>query len=358
MKLKQIERVWKAFALRSTCLLMRATGRPGPVPDWQGGPTRVLFLRQDRIGDAIVSSGLLRAIDRVSPELTIEALASPRNAEILRRDPSVAAVHVFDKRQPGTFAELTRKLRDRRYDAVIDCMVTAPSMTGLMLMVASGARHRIGIAERGVDAALTIPVQPTTDSAHIIDLLAALGEPFGIDREATDWRPTLALTGDERAAAEARWGGAGRGGRKRLLVNVSAGHPDRYWPADRFVESILQMKRKVAELDVAVIGDPGERERVERIAEVAGARAVETPGLVEAIGIVATADLLLTPDTSVAHMAAAFRIPAVVMYRTPEAAAQWGLYASPGVAVAAGGSLSTLPLERVLPELERLAAAV
>jgi ADP-heptose:LPS heptosyltransferase len=353
--LKELERAWKAVSLRAACRLMGALPTPEVPPTWGRIPTRILFLRQDRIGDAIVSSGLLRALKEGVPGLTIDALASPQNAAVLQREPSIDVVHVFDKRRYGDFASLTRRFRERRYEAVIDCMVTAPSMTGLLLMIASGARHRIGIAGRGVDAALTIPVPAAAGAVHIIDLLAPLVVPFAIDTATTDFRPSIRMTPEELAEGERRWSEGGPEGGRRLLVNLSAGRPDRSWRDEHFVYTVRRVRDRYPELRVSMVGAPSEWERVQRVAEEAGVASLRTPRLDDVMALVATADLVFTPDTSIGHMAAAFRKPALVLYRTPEAAAQWGLYRSPGVALTApGGSFAALSPAPVEAELQRL----
>lgn len=55
-----------------------------------------------------------------------------------------------------------------RYDAVIDCMVTAPSPTTLLLMLASGAKHRIGVDGANLaspDQTLaSLPLSPVLDA--------------------------------------------------------------------------------------------------------------------------------------------------------------------------------------------------
>jgi ADP-heptose:LPS heptosyltransferase len=355
VKLKKVERAWKAVCLRSACALLRlGGGGAGEVPDWGSRPTRILFLRQDRIGDAIVSSGLLRAI-KGSGSVSIDALASPANAAVLSRDPAIDEVHVFDKRNSRSFPALARRLREARYDAVIDCMVTAPSMTGLMLMVASGARHRIGIRGRGVDSGLTIPVDRFTGSGHIIDFLSSFADVFGIERSDTDWRPSIHLSEEELASAESRWGEAGEPRGQRLLCNVSAGHVGRSWPHDRFIAAVSRLRQRFPDLRVAVVGAPSERDRALAVAEASGALPLHTPRLVDVMGLVATADLVFTPDTSVTHMASAFRKPALVMFQDPDSAVMWSLYDTPGVNLVGNvATLADLPLERVLPELERL----
>src|SRR5437868_1589030 len=119
-----------------------------PRPDWSSRPHRVLFLRHDRVGDMIVSTGLMRAIAESHPGLVLDVLASPANAQVLAGADYVRNVIVFDRRAPGTFLATARRLRTGHYDAVIDCMVTAPSVTTLLLMLATGAPYRVGIAGR------------------------------------------------------------------------------------------------------------------------------------------------------------------------------------------------------------------
>src|ERR1043165_9223234 len=105
-----------------------------PRPDWSSRPHRVLFLRHDRIGDMIVSTGLIHAIAEAHPGLELDVLASPANAPVLAGAGDVHRVIVFDRRRVASYWSALRELRAQKYDAVIDCMVTAPSVTTLLLM--------------------------------------------------------------------------------------------------------------------------------------------------------------------------------------------------------------------------------
>ena len=58
---------------------------------------RVLFLRHDRVGDMIVSTGIMRAIARSHDTITLDVLASPSNAVLLEGADYVNDVIVFDK---------------------------------------------------------------------------------------------------------------------------------------------------------------------------------------------------------------------------------------------------------------------
>src|SRR5579872_4948765 len=134
--------------------LARRLPQPGPLefgPDQP--PVRVLYLRYDRIGDMILSTGLLRALARSHPNVVVDVLASPENAPVLAGNPYVRSVIVSDPAYLAAF----QRIRSERYDAILDCQIFSPSTTTLVMMIMSGARHRIGLAGRGIDAAFTVP---------------------------------------------------------------------------------------------------------------------------------------------------------------------------------------------------------
>jgi ADP-heptose:LPS heptosyltransferase len=352
--LKQLERAWRGIWIRVLTRLMRRRARD-ETPDWRARPQRVLFLRHDRIGDMILSTGLLRVIAESHPTIALEVLASPVNAPVLRADPYVRSVIVFDRAKPWRYPTLVRRLRHARYDAVIDCMPTAPSLTTLLLILASGARHRVGVAGRGNDAAFTLLVRALRGATHIADQLAALAAAFDVDPTDADFRPRLYLQETERARALATWRDrAARAGGRRALVNVSSGRSFRRWPDDRFVAAIRHLLAVDPELAVLVIGGPGEWDRAAWIAREAGVAFVRTASLRDALALVATADLVFTPDTGLAHAASAFDRPAVVLH-IRGTAGQWGLYQSPGYEVSSPDStLVSLPVEPVTTALTRL----
>ena len=306
----------------------------GERPDWRERPYRVLFLRHDRIGDMILSTGILRAIAEAYPTIQLDVLASRINAPVLLNEPYIHDVVVFDRKAPLAFPGAFRDLRRRRYDAVIDCMVTAPTLTTLLLMLATGARYRIGVATRGNDFAYTLPVPPREAAEHIVDKLGALVTAFGLQPTALDLSPRVRLTAAERERGERVWtDGAGHGAPgARLLVNVSAGRAHHFWPDDRFVAVIRAARESEPRANVVVVSSPSDRDRAAQIASAGGARLVHDEGIRDAMAIVSRADVVFTPDTSISHVCSAFGKPAVVLHPRGFAAI-WGPYDTEGRAI-------------------------
>ena len=355
-RIRRLEQAWNRLFIRLLGRVMPAA--PTVNPDWAERPHRVLYLRHDKIGDMIVSTSLIDAIAQSHPTITLDVLASPANASVLEGNPNVSSVIVWDKARPSGYARLMRQLRSARYDAVVDCMVLAPSTTTLLLMLASGARHRIGIGGRINDYALTVRVPPAKSAHHHIDRSAVLATAFGVDLDEVDWQPKIHFSDGELRHANVTWNtddAAARGAAtKRLLLNVSAGPSKQRWPDSRFVALIHQLRENMPEVAVLVIGDPGDSTRAIRIAKSGRARYVATPKLRDALALVATADFVVSPDTGIAHAASACRKPAVILFGKGTEVL-WGRYRVPGRNVVSDGKgLATLPLEPVIDAVDEL----
>lgn len=361
MNLKRLELAWRGFWIRVLVRAMRQPSSPQATPAWGTRPYRVLFLRHDRAGDMILSTGVMRAIAESHPGITLDVLASPANATILDASDFVHDVIVFDKKRLANYWPTVRALRRRRYDVVIDCMVTAPSLTTLLLIWASGAVYRAGIGGRGNDAAFNITVPPETHpDAHMVDHLAALAPAFGVTLDRSARAPVLAITDDERVRAVALWDAAGPPRFRRVLINVSAGTSARLWPDDRYV-AIMRHIRDIAGDAGArfiTIGAPADAPRTQAIARGGGGACVRTSTLRDALALVATADFVYTPDTSIAHAAAAFRRPCVAMY-VAGSVTRWGLFGTVGRSIEhSEKTLTTLSVERMAAAVDDVWPAV
>jgi ADP-heptose:LPS heptosyltransferase len=386
--LRSLERRAKALIIRLLGRLTRASASREP-PDWGGRPRRVLYLRYDRIGDMVLATGIIKAIVAAQPTITVDVLASRGNAAVLEGNPFVGTVLTIDRSRPWSYVPALMRIRRARYDAVIDAMVMAPSLTTMILMWASGARHRIGVADRGNDFALTVPVSPVPHAVHYVDHSSAILAAFGVNPEREGerrarvgtapaetggvasespagwgiWRPEIFLTAAERSQAEARWQAAIREGQRegqpttRLVVNVSAGADWRYWPDAHFIATVRRVRGAFPDVLPLIIGAPEDVERMQRIGVAAAVPVARTAHYREMMALVATADFAFTADTSVTHIASAFGKPALAMFGRGRAGL-YGPYGTSGRTVSTPGtSLDSLEVGTVIEGLTGVLAA-
>jgi heptosyltransferase II len=401
--LRAFERRLKSLIIKVLGAIVRPRGTRAPL-EWDARPHRILYLRYDRIGDMVLATGIIKAIRLAQPNVTVDVLASVGNAAVLRGNPHVGRVFTIDRKRLGSYLGAVRQVRRARYDAVVDAMVMAPSLTTMLLMWASGARHRIGVADRGNDFALTVPVPRVPGAVHYVDHSAAVLAAFGADPRPPSaaekveaqkvesrhrlpaqndgvrapvpgdapsespqsgwgiWVPELYLTPGELDDGEARWreavsGGAERPRGRRLVVNVSAGAPWRYWPDERFVAVLDRIRTRFPDVSMLIIGAPEDDARMTRIGRAAGVPFTRTGHYRQMMAIVAASDFAFTADTSVTHIASAFHKPVVAMFGRSRGPL-YGPYGTSGCAVSVPGlTLDAVEVEPVAEALEAVIAA-
>jgi ADP-heptose:LPS heptosyltransferase len=346
------------FAVRSAfqVALVRMLGGPRvvAVPDWRARAYRILFIRDDGIGDLIVSMEVIRAIKESSQSITMDLLCSPQNAAFGRGLPFVSDVLVH-RRGPLLRSWRTwRALAGRRYDAVIDGRVAIGNVNThtTMLMLSSRARWRIGIAGRRNDRVYNVPVDPGKLS-HWVDYIAALARPFGIPASSREWRPRLTISEAQRDEAEHTWSAVGSG-RPRILVNISVGNSEREWRHDRFAPVLARARARLPNAALLISAMPQEQGIAENLARPVAGKAVPL-SFAQVTAVVATADLVITPDTAITHVASGFQTPTLALMRKDTA--PWAPYRTPGRIVY--GDIKRrlepgLPAERVVQALDEV----
>lgn len=352
MPLKAIENAARGFLLRGLVGMLGGR-RDLPLPDWRARPYRVLFIRDDGIGDFIVSIEIMRAIAEASPTITLDIVASPQNAPIARTLPFVNEVIVHRRGFLLTAIPTWRRLRRNRYDAVVDGRVAVRNvnMQTSCLLLSTRAPWRIGLAGRGNDQVYTVRI-PEENLPHWTDQVVALAAPFGVKPDSRDWRPRLPLPAELRADAEATWRSVGPG-RPRVLVNLSVGHAERWWPPERYAPVLRRVRERLPDAAIMLVGMPSELATAESLAKPVSGRAVPL-SLQQLIAAVATADLLISPDTSVTHAASAFETTTLCLQRKDTG--QWSPYKTHGRVVFSDDPkrVAPLPSERVVAALDSL----
>jgi ADP-heptose:LPS heptosyltransferase len=283
------------------------------IPDWRAKPYRILFIRDDGIGDLMVSMELLRAIRDVSPAFTLDLLCSPQNAGFARTLPFVNEVIVHRREFLLKAWPTWRTLRRNGYDVVIDGRVAIGNVNKqtLCLMLSTGARWRIGIAGRRNDRVYNVPIR-LGQIDHWVHAYVALGRPFGIAQDSRDWRARIPIAAADRAAAEATWNGLG--GRPRIVVNPYSASIDRTWPVERFRPVLARARERLPEAAIVIPTMPAGDAPSEALARQAGIAALPL-SFAQMTALVATADLVISPDTAITVIASAFEVPVLALMR-------------------------------------------
>lgn len=360
MKLQGIERAWRVAWMHAI-----ARSLPGKrlesAPEWDSREWRVLFLRYERIGDLIMSTGVIRVIAQSQPTIKMDVLASPTALPVLENNPYVNRALALNRSSVRSYRQTMRDVRAVRYDVIVDGRLNNPPVftSTPLIMLASRARYRIGVGGGNNDLIYNIPATRYDRNTHYVEGSKELGVPFGVDTGTVDWQPDIFLSAEETAVADEHWRGAAvfaaAGDAKRLLVNLSASEPKRRWPDGKFAAVLKNVRASNPTMPIVVIGLPGEWQSVSAVADSVGALAVPTPQLRDALALVGRADIVFTPDTSISHAASAFRKPSLVLLKREHR--PYAPYNTPGrVLLWNENAIAELPYERVLSELNSVIA--
>ncbi len=283
----------------------------------------VLFLRYDRLGDMVISTGLFRLVKEEFPGIRVHVLASPSNCCVIRNDPNVDGISVFRKKKPLELPGLLRSLRRHRFDAVVN-LVFYPSFTGAVIARLSARRRAVRVrvaTEDSLDHFYNVNIKRRIWGAArrtMLEETVSILEVLGGSIDGRDICPLLFPWPGMAAATSSS--------EPRIGVNISAGDRYREWSLESWTEAIQMMLERFPEFTVHIFTPPSDP-RGDLLAEsFPGGRVTamkHTPDILEVCAELSHMRVLVTPDTSMVHMADALGVPVVVMYISREKLTLW-----------------------------------
>jgi ADP-heptose:LPS heptosyltransferase len=300
----------------------------------------ILFVTSNRLGDAILSTGLLDHLIRAYPDCRITVVCGPVAAELFARMPNCARIIVLDKRRwslhwPVLWAIAARQ----RWDKVVDIRGS-----GLAWMVRASRRAvmrpRPGHKLSQLAAVLGLDPPP---------LPVAWYSPEDATRAAA-LLPAAAAVGLE-------------GGPPLVALAPTANWAQKIWPAERFVALFHALAAGPLPGAVPlVVAGPGAAERA-MAAPVLDALegAVDLVGrlsLPEVAACLARAALFVGHDSGLMHLAAAAGAPTLGLFGPTPADEYAPAGRHSAVVIAMGREMADLPVERAFAAAERLIARV
>lgn len=352
--MKSVKRILKIFELavrRLSLLTLRIAGgnrnaKLSPSPLSLPSDPRILFLRQDRIGDAIITTPLLVAVRRKYPDAKITMLLGKNNQAIIPLLPIECETVIFQKSWPKDRAML-RGLRIQRFDVAIDLTDNA-SVTSSMLIASIKPKHAIGIEKENAVVYDVLVPRLDRERNHISARIAELLRPLGIDPSEVDAKPKLHVDLREKVQG-------------RLGINISAGTESRWAPESVYAEIAKQALTSEQWSEIAILAEPRDEAKASQVARLANDVNVRmlpvTRSYSEFASILSTCEALITPDTSVVHLAAALDLPQVVIYAPiPAGLHYWTPIGVPYEMMVQSPSLATLEPHSVISVLRRLEA--
>lgn len=278
---------------------------------------RILFVTSTRIGDAVLSSGLLAHLAATRPQARFTVAAGPLAAPLFRAAPRLEDVVAMDKRASGGhWFDLWRATVGRAWDTVVDLRGSRTSW-----FLRAKTRRLAG--------------RPRTDTHKVVEASEVL-------RLAEPADPTVWLD----AAAEREADAHLKDARPFLALSPSASAPFKEWPPERFAalaRGLVGGGGPMAGARVALFGGPGDEATARAVAAgLDGVDVLDLTGRLDLVAAAATlkrARLFVGNDSGLMHLAAAAGAPTLGLFG-PTDERVYGPWGPKGRAVRAGDKIT------------------
>lgn len=335
---------------------------------------RVLVVRLRSIGDTVLATPSLHALRRFLPEARIDLLLEDWVAPLLEGSEDVDRVLTVRRKSQSSRLRVARVLRAEGYDVAYNLH---GGSTAALLVRASGATHRVGYADyayaslhnhHAPPSAELWGMEKTHSAEQQLALLGWTGVPV-TDRPASRLPVNAAAAAvvERRLKEEAKLSSA----QPFALIHPAAAFETKTWAAANFARVVEHLAARG--LPAVAVAAPGEEKVVEEVRARSNSplAAFTDLSLPELTALAARSALFVGNDSGVAHVAAAVRVPQVVVFGSSNVA-HWRPWTAapaevvreemhcapcPGYTCAEYGEphcIRRVPVERVLAAIEKI----
>ena len=287
---------------------------------------RIAVVRIRSMGDCILTTPALSIVKQSRPDVAIAIVVEKRFQALFEGNPDVSEILPPD----------WKAVRRWRPDL---CLNLHGGNASAVMTAMSGARFRAGFAHfRGswiynVKIPRAQEILGVEGKVHTAEHLASAAFYLGARRVGIPRAKLFATPGREEAPY--------------AVIHPQAAAADKTWPAERFLDVAVHLQTAL-ELTPVFIGGAGED-----LAAFGRWRTVGGAPLAAVKSLMAGASLFVGNDSGPAHMAAAFGVPAVVIFGSSDPAI-WAPWRTPAEALTGSGGIGSVSAQEVKDALERL----
>ena len=307
-------------------------------------PKKILIIRRDNIGDLVCTTPAIAALRKHYPNAEIGALVNSYNAEVLRGNPNVDRVFVYQKLKhagdlSSRFKALSQRLKLiaqlRRWKPDVTILAKASyDRHGLNFARQIGAKNIIGFVPDDLSQAKGLPdirlKTPVFTEVHEVEAVSLLLAPLNI----TDALGPLQVFSDCAAVVtiKQRLPEA----QQRIALHISARETERRWGNANFIALTKHMLETQPNTQILLFWSPGKADdphhpgddeaAAELMQAVRSERLIPMPtqNLTELIAALSLCDLFVGTDGGAMHLAVALNKKVLAMFENkPDKLNHW-----------------------------------
>ncbi|HEY6953148.1 MAG TPA: glycosyltransferase family 9 protein [Bacteroidota bacterium] len=297
----------------------------------------ILILRYDKIGDMLVTLPIFRIVKTHFTGVRLSVVASEANAAMLRGEDSVDRVFVL-YRNPLKLAREWYRIRQAHPDVVLNFVFNRITSGGLIVNLLCPHSVKVGQGPEKYgfyfNALLSLPRK----KFHMFEMLVMYVEAvFGITVDPGEKylqypMDASAVSGVEgylgRHGLRSKSGHVISSGRPYVVFNISAGQNDNRISSEQALSIGKHLSVELGVISVVIASPIDDPWKADIVSQIASERCLSFPdkgssSLGEIIVLIEGALAVVTPHTSIVHIAAATSTPVCGLYSPLQVNEEW-----------------------------------
>ncbi|MEK6732554.1 MAG: lipopolysaccharide heptosyltransferase II [Candidatus Omnitrophota bacterium] len=279
---------------------------------------RILITRTDRIGDVVLSLPAIKAARKAFPDAYIAVMVQPRIYDILKGNPYIDEVIIYDKNKKHKGAlksfNFIKWLRSKKFDMVLNLHST--KRINLLCFLA-GIPRRIGYARGKADFLLTDRIKYAKKSGekHEAEYSLDILRYMGTNPEYSN--PFIYVQNeDEKKSAEMLASLGIKNGERFIILHPGASCLSKMWPLENFAK-LGDMLIKDLKIKAMINLAPGQKNLGEKVRGLMKEKCVffcDQTTLGELAALFKKASLVISNDSGPVHIAAGVETPVISIF--------------------------------------------
>ena len=279
----------------------------------------ILFLRYDRIGDMVITTPVFRELKLAYPEINISVLASKLNRGVLVNNPYVDKIYTNHKNNLLGDLPTLLKLRKMKFDVCVefDHSVIPHAIIRLRIIkpkkvISVFKEGRYGLQGKELEIYDYYTEKPK--NSHFRDIWLNTLNPFNVKPESKKY--DLFCTDQQKKKAI-----------NFLLqfqnkitigINLEGAVKGKRITPDKLKVICRGLYQANKDVQIVLLSSPKTYEDIIRLSKNMGLPYVfssyKTESILDVAALIQNLQLIITPDTSIVHIASAFNVPIVSIH--------------------------------------------
>ena len=279
----------------------------------------ILFLRYDRIGDMVITTPVFRELKLAYPEINITVLASKANQCVLLNNPYVDRIITNHKNNLLKDLPTLLALRKEKFDVCVefDHSVIPHSIVRLRIIkpkiiISVSKDGRYGV--KGSELELYDYFTEKLKDTHFRDIWLNTLNPFGVTPKSKQY--DLFCSDQQKGNAVDFLSQF----QKKIIIgiNLEGAVKGKKITSDKLEEICRGIFHINREVQIILLSSPKLYSNIVRISQKMNLPYVvpsyKTVSVLDVAALIQNLQLIITPDTSIVHIASAFNIPIVSIH--------------------------------------------